>query len=395
MTNRLSFSLAALSGLAAILLPAPSLAQFVPSVYVGGLNNPHGLTFGSDGALYIAEAGIGGNGPSIPGGEGPVSYGASGAVTRYLNGNRAQVVTGLPSLAGAGGFAATGLQDLAFSGSTLYGVIGLGANPAARAALGAPGNDFGQLVRLDTVNNAWQNVADIAGYEALNNPDLVNPNASPIPDSNPYSLAVGAGGVIGVADAGGNTLLSVNPTTGAISTLAVLPEVANTLPFGPPTVDAVPTSLALGPDGAFYAGQLTGGPFPPGGASVYRLDPTTGLPTVAFAGFTNITDIAFGPDGDLYVLQLDDNGLALPGGTGGIVRIDSATQARTNVIDGLFFPTGLAFGPDGALYVSNGGILPGGGQVLRLQQVPEPGTMALLMSAIVGGAGIAYRRRRK
>lgn len=391
-------SLAALLGLSSVLLAGSAAAQYSVSVYAAGLDNPHGLTFGSDGALYVAEAGRGGNGATIVGGEGPVSYGASGAVTRIFNGIRNRVVTGLPSLAGMTGNSATGLQDIAFVGNTLYGVVGLGANPAARTSLtaqGAPGNDFGQLIRLDTAGNTWQNVADIAGYEALNNPDVINPHALPTPDSNPYGLAGGQGGTIGVVDAGGNTLLGVNSTNGAISTLAVLPEVPNTLGFGPPTVEGVPTSVVLGPDGNFYVGELTGGPFPPGGSTIYRYNPNTQQLTPAFAGFTTVTDLAFGPDGKLYVLQLDANGLALPGGTGGIFSIDPITQARTSVIDGLFFPTGLTFGPDGALYVSNASILAGGGQVLRLQQVPEPGMTALLAGMICTSAGVLLRRRRK
>jgi len=36
------------------------------------------------------------------------------------------------------------------------------------------------------------------------------------------------------------------------------------------------------------------------------------------------------------------------------------------VLDGLVFPAGVAVGPDGALYVSNFGIVPGGGEVLRV-----------------------------
>jgi hypothetical protein len=49
---------AALLG-AALLAAAPSLAgPYASTVVASGLNNPRGLTFGSDGALYIAESGM-------------------------------------------------------------------------------------------------------------------------------------------------------------------------------------------------------------------------------------------------------------------------------------------------------------------------------------------------
>jgi hypothetical protein len=36
-------------------------------------------------------------------------------------------------------------------------------------------------------------------------------------------------------------------------------------------MQAVPTSVAVAPDGAYYVGQLTGFPFPVGGARVFRV----------------------------------------------------------------------------------------------------------------------------
>ena len=55
--------------------------------------------------------------------------------------------------------------------------------------------------------------------------------------------------------------------------------------------------------------QLTGFPFPPVAANVYRID-GTGAQTIAASGFTNIIDVDFGPDGDMFVLQLTTNGIA-------------------------------------------------------------------------------------
>ena len=81
---------------------APSHAPEEPQVIASGLNNPRGLSFAPDGALYIAEAGTGGAGPCFQGPEGPACYGHSGSVTRVSHKSQRRVLTGLPSYGGEG-----------------------------------------------------------------------------------------------------------------------------------------------------------------------------------------------------------------------------------------------------------------------------------------------------
>src|SRR3954464_8199099 len=60
------------------------------TVVARGLDNPRGIAFGPEGALYVAEAGGGGSGPCTPfelGGE-PVCFGPTGAVTRVSHGRQ-------------------------------------------------------------------------------------------------------------------------------------------------------------------------------------------------------------------------------------------------------------------------------------------------------------------
>ncbi len=375
-----AWMLAALVGLTLVLAPGSASAQVNISIVMSGLDNPRGLAFGPDGGLYVAEAGRGGTGPSIvlPPNE-TVSYGTSGAVSRLLGGVQERVLTGLPSLALDGGARARGLHDIGFSASgEAFGVIGWGGNPALRANLGAAGDGFARLVRLPLAGGGTVDIANIGDYELSANPD------SGAFDTNPYGLLVTPAGGFVVADAGGNDVLGVT-AVGAISTLSVLPPRPNPLPFGPPMFQAVPTSVALGPDGAYYIGQLTGGPFVPGAANVFRYDPITGERTVAYSGFTNIIDLTFGADGSLYVLEISRDGLAAPTGPvpGALLRIDPATGIRTTIAsDGLNFPGGVVAGPDGALYVSNFGVSAGGGQVLRII-IPEPSSIVLLTMCVV------------
>ena len=114
---------------------------------------------------------------------------------------------------------------------------------------------------------------------------------------------------------------------------------------------------------------MTGFPFPVGGANIYRVPSQGGPPEIAATGFTNIVDMAFDRDGTLYVLQIG-NGFAGPGGPplnapGKLIRVNP-NGTQTVIYAGLFYPGGLAIGPDGAAYVTNQGILPGGGEVLRI-----------------------------
>jgi hypothetical protein len=355
--------------------------QYVLQEVMSGLASPRGLAFGPDGGLYIAEAGTGGSGPSIVLGSGnTATYGTSGGVSRLLNGVQERVLTNLPSVAATApiGVEGNGLADIVFDNAgTAYGLIGLGANPTLRSNLGAPGADFATLVRLPLGGGALQRIADLGAHEIANNPD------GGLLDTNPFGFALAPGGGFLVADAGSNDFLTVTGA-GAISTLGALPPRPNPLPFGPPMFQSVPTSIAVGPDGAYYIGQLTGFPFPPGAANVYRFDPATSALTVAHTGFTNIGDLTFDASGNLYVLQMTTNGIgsAMGPGSGVLIRIDAGTNNRTTIVNsGLTLPSSILAAADGALYVTNRATSGNAGQVLRIIRVPEP------MSALTLGLG--------
>ena len=189
-------------------------------------------------------------------------------------------------------------------------------------------------------------------------PDDETPPDGDLPDTNPNSVLASTGSQV-VVDAGGNSLLRVGRNH-EISTLAVF----ETRTINGQPVEAVPTSVARGPDGALYVGQLTGFPFPPGQARVYRVVP--GYPPTVFAdGFTNIIDVGFDPKGRLHVLEISHNGLLSGDPTGALIRVDH-DGARTVIASaGLIMPGGLAIRGHSA-YVSNCGVCPGEGSVVRI-----------------------------
>jgi sugar lactone lactonase YvrE len=378
---RAALMASALVGGGLLAAPAPS-APYAAHVVASGLNNPRGLTIGPDGALYIAESGVfAAGGPSTVIRGQTATLAQTGSITRVQNGVQQRIETGFASLTAPVLNDTSGPNDIAFApDGTGYVVVGLGANPAVRSTDLAPGG--GQLGQVYRFTGGVTPIGDIAAFELAS-----NPTGGPI-DSNPYSLAVWNGG-LAIADAGSNALLNLD-SAGTVSLIATFPPRF----IGPPAPlsDSVPTGIVVGPDGNLYVAELTGFPFTPGAARIHRVTPGGGT-SVAYEGFTTIADLAFGSDGTLFVLQLDDNGLATPGVGGSIVRVRTDGSRSTIFNQGLVFPTGLAIGSDGALYVSNFGNQAGRGEVLRVAPVPEPGTWAMLILGF-GGLGAVARARR-
>jgi sugar lactone lactonase YvrE len=81
------------------------------------------------------------------------------------------------------------------------------------------------------------------------------------------------------------------------------------------------------------------------------------------SGFTNIIDIAFAPDGTLYVLQIAN---PIPNfGGGALIRVDP-DGTRTPIAVPLTAPGGIAIAKDGHHLRHNNSTSSGGGQVLRI-----------------------------
>lgn len=337
-------------------------AQATPVVVASGLNSPRHLTFSSDGELYVVEAGKGGAGPCVPHPLGLFCLGFTGGVTRIQDsGPDPRVLSGLPSISTPE--EAIGPSDIAFTGSQKFVLsIGVGGSDQFRAGFGPQGSLLGTLVTGKLKHDGISLFADVLANEASANPDGTDI------DSNPVGLVRDGEGYI-LADAGGNAVVRASHK-GTFSTVTALPPGSALAPpfLGLPPgtqipTDAVPTSVVRGPDRALYISQLTGFPFEMGDANIWRIAPGQ-APTVYASGLTNVTDLAFGPGGALYAVEISTLGL-LNGPIGSLKRINPGSSQHVTVAGGLFAPYGVAFGRGGA-YVSTCTVCFGGGEVLRI-----------------------------
>jgi hypothetical protein len=204
-----------------------------------------------------------------------------------------------------------------------------------------------QALHRISANGQVTKVADLLAFEQAVNPD------KDIVESNPFDLAPTSKGRTFVADAAGNSILIVNKR-GKVDWVATLPNrVVSTQPLknlvGCPGADdpeneficglparlsthAVATTVAIGPDGDLYVGELRGFPATPGTSRVWEIERgarhakcgSSSDCEVVARGFTSIIDIAFGRNGKAYVVELDEKSwlaMEMGLGVGGTVNV--------------------------------------------------------------------------
>jgi hypothetical protein len=334
------------AGTAAAHGPRHGGGDWTRTVLADGLDNPRGI----DAAWY---------GPVVAlAAEGRIAWIGKHGQVRTLVGD-------LPTATSPEG-EASGPSNVAVGAFGLaYPLIGLGPRD--------------QDPRFATLLDPWGDdvLADLAAYQATD-PDPDDTEGFP-EDSNPYGIAALRHGAFLVADAGGNDLLLVG-RKGKVTTVAHFPtHVVSTAHVGDPNLppelpaEAVPTSVAVGPDGYWYVAELTGFPFTPEASRIWRIAPwardavcddDTSDGCRLFAdGFTAVTGIDFGRDGSLYVVEMAKHGLlALFTGqdaTGALIRLKHGH--RTEIGEGtLVAPGDVAVGRNGTVYVTNMSVMPTG-----------------------------------
>jgi hypothetical protein len=349
-------------------------------VIASKLDNPRHVAVARNGDVYVAEAGKGGDPKKsqscFDSAEGFACTGATGAITRVVKKHgkpqQERVVRGLASFAPANGASAIGPHGVFVRGGDVFFTNGGPTEPtrAGQTVFRDPtlvseepiSRLYGTLLKLGK-HRRVSFVADLWRFERDNNPDgeLANSHI----DSNPVDVYATRRGFL-VADAGGNTVLRVG-RRGRISVVSVFPNT----PPQPTGMQAVPTGVLVGPDGFYYVSQLTGFPFPVGGAKIFRVNPRTGVFTTDATGFTNAMDLAFGPNGTLYVLEIDHDSIIPPDGPkeGALLRVPwgGGVGQQIDLPAGtLTEPGGLAVAGRRTLVVSNHGREAGKGQVLEV-----------------------------
>ncbi len=235
-------------------------------------------------------------------------------------------------------------------------------------------------------------VADIAAYQKTD-PDPYNQEGKKT-ESNPFGVASLADGSALVSDAAGNDLLHVWPDGSIVTVARLKPRVVlvpqelegqeGIPPPGTPiNAEGVATSVTVGADGAYYIGELRGFPATPGTSEVWRVEPDAegavcdperphkGDCQLYADGFTSIMDLAAGPDGEIYVLELCKQswlqfelGIAAP--IGALFRIDApGAQPVELARNKLTLPGGVDVSNKGRPFVA--GPVFGPGSIVRIR----------------------------
>jgi hypothetical protein len=340
--------------LVAVALAAP--AEGSVTTFATGLTNPRHVRFGPDGALYVAEAGIGGTQlatecPPVDNmftQDGPYMAGFTGRISRIgPDGRRKTVADRLPSSHdGLGdGF---GPSDIAWIGHTMYAVIEGGG-----CSRGLPDDPAG-IVRIRR-DGSYRYVADISAFvrtHPVANEPVCGPAGDCEPDGVPHSL-LAVGDMLYVVETNHNSILRVNPLTGAITRVYDLS-----------VQDPAPIILVRS-GSRFLLGGFDG--------LIQTFSDRFGPVRTFDEGYDPITDLAFA-GGRLHVLETF-SGEPFSPDSGRVVQ--RRHDGRRKVLaSGLNFPVGMAANEDGhlyrrGLYVSTVGYgqgpVEGRGRVVRLR----------------------------
>ena len=335
-----------------------------------GFTSPQGVLVDADGNVWVVDGGTGGEDDvdwmSPDSGEvEPGKMGETAQVAMITPDGEQTVVANLPSIAIGSDF--LGGAGIALLDGELYVTVG--------QWLGELGDDRLPLEAAVARVNADGTVDEVATtWDA----EIDNPDGTVV-DTHPYGLTAGPDGLLWVADAGGNDLLTVDPATGEVTVVAVFDGIPGPLPNpnrdNAMESDPVPTGVAFGDDGTVYVSLLGGFPFVPGSTKVVTVDADGNVEDYA-TGLTMLTDLRMGPDGNLYAVsfgQFTEQG-PIPN-AGAIVRIMEGDASEV-VLSDLSFPTSIDFNSAGDAYITINGVgAPGSGEVVMVAGLTDlPGT---------------------
>ncbi|MEL6408315.1 MAG: ScyD/ScyE family protein [Chloroflexota bacterium] len=344
------------------------MPEITGDIVVTGLNSPQGLLVDSEGLLWVADSGLGGDEeitfvnihtlqPQT------ASFGWTSRIIHINADGEQEIVANLPSV--AVGEDLVGTARIIELDGIIYATVG-GWHESIGEMPTIPHQ--GELIRLEAGDVVT--VADLWAHEFANDPD-----ESTNVESHPYGMAVSPDGMLYIADAAANALWRVDIETGGIETVAAFPGQPGVFPSrfydNQPITDAVPTAVAFDSDGNIFVSYLTGAPFLPGAAKVVQVGEDGELTDFAL-GMTMLTDMVMGPDGNLYVVSFGMFTEEGPVFNSGYVARILADGTPEIVIDGLPFATAITFDADGNGYVAiNGAPIPEAGMVVYYEALTD------------------------
>jgi sugar lactone lactonase YvrE len=302
--------------------PSPTVRdnQIEPDASIP-MDNPRAVAIGSDGTIYVADSGD----PSEP---------FPGKVLRISPMGKLESILAPFSAFSANTSGETyvfGLSGVASSAGTLYVLLGVGA------FLQNPIYAENHLVSI-APDGAITQLFSLAGFEAEHDPDGAGI------DSNATGLAYAEDGSLWVTDAAGNWAALLIPSHEAgepmdVAAVVVFPSVDGE--------DAVPTGIAVGPDGNAYVALFRCQQPTDGKGGIARIHPD-GEYEIVVEGLSNPIDVGFDAAGRMYVLEFATD---YAPGTGRLLVVREHGRVAT-VLDGLTFPTSLAISEQGTVYIT-------------------------------------------
>lgn len=319
--------------------PTASPITFVAS----GLSNPRGFTWGPDGALYLAQAGIGGQHLDVKVEGFTATSGPTSSVDMIANGCVTPVAEGIHSVLWQEAGWIWGAMDVEFLDDQLYVLVS-----GSGESWGSP--DFVSGIYRVEADGSLTLVNDISHWLPANPPEFAAPDYAGIDGSEFDMEPAGDAFLVSVADSG---------------------QIIRAVPGGEMTLFAdlsvghlVPTGIAVDPDGNAYVGFETTPPYPNGASKVVKIAPD-GTVSDVWTGLTAVTDVELGPDGTLYAAEMSiDNSEQPPflnATTGRIVRQTGPDSLEAVVTDAPP-PVGIGFDADGALYFDYPAFAPNAGE---------------------------------
>lgn len=323
----------------------------IVSVFATGLNNPRGLKFGPDCKLYIAEAGLGGTEnsdkqcPQLVPPDGPyLGSTTGGRISKFgSDGVRITVTNKLPTAISHFGDI-LGPSDVAFIGNTLYALLFAGCGHGVPTVPTS-------VVKMNS-DGTFTVIADLGAWL------VAHPAAHPPTDDfdaeGAWYNMISVGNDLYVVDANHGVVVKV--TTDGVITQVV--DVSAKYGHNVPSVLAYHGNLYMGNLGLF--------PIVDGSSNIYKITPD-GQTKIVETGLTAILGLVFDNRDRMYVLETTTENQYPTPGAGRVVRINP-DGSKDVIATGFSNPTSMAYGPDGNLYVLNWGFggSAGEGEVLKV-----------------------------